>query len=378
MGTNFHVQFYIASIFLIGLLVPYTHPELINPNQSYDSKASPFVIALKNSGVKGLPSVINSVILITVLSVANSSVYGSSRVLIAMADAGLAPKAFTYVDTKGRPLRCFYLSFAFGLLAYLVDLRNENTVFIWLVSLCGLSSIISWTSICATHIRFRQALRLHNKKLESLPYQSPIGVIGSWIGLVCNIFIIVLQFVTDIRPVGYYTMTGHQRAVSFFQSFMAFPLIGIIYFCFKFFKGTKIHGVVISKKGVKFTDARIVWGNGTAVANLVEDIDFTTSWNLGDYREYARLNPHLVIWEEELWWCPTPLRPCIRFFYFPWDRRTEETQTDEENRLYFETRDELIAAVQRDGDRAWERVHLLQVEHNTLDTRFRELEGVPP
>jgi hypothetical protein len=70
-----------------------------------------------------------------------------------LADAGLAPRAFAYVDTKGRPLRCFYLSFAFGLLAYLVDLHNENTVFIWLVSLCGLSSIISWTSICATHLR---------------------------------------------------------------------------------------------------------------------------------------------------------------------------------------------------------------------------------
>jgi amino acid transporter len=111
------------------------------------------VIALTNSGVKGLPSVLNSVILITVLPVANSSVYGSSRVLGAMADVGLAPKVFVYVDTKGRPLRCFYLSFAFGLLAYLVDIRNENTVFIWLVSLCGLSSIISWTSICATHLR---------------------------------------------------------------------------------------------------------------------------------------------------------------------------------------------------------------------------------
>lgn len=85
-----------------------------------------------------------------------------------------------------------------------------------------------------------------------------------------------------------------------------------------------------------------------------------------------------MIWEEKLWWCPTPLRPCIRFFYFPWDRKSEETRADEENRLYFETRDELVAAVQRDGDRAWERVQLLQVEHDTLHTRFRELEGVPP
>ncbi|KIN00623.1 hypothetical protein OIDMADRAFT_42478 [Oidiodendron maius Zn] len=234
--------FYIASIFIVGLLVPQTDPSLLNPQQSYDSKASPFVIALIESGVRGLPSILNSVILITVLSVANSSVYGSSRVLGAMAAAGLAPQAFAFVDTKGRPLRCFYLSFAFGCLAYLVDLKQENTVFLWFVSLAGLSSIISWTSICATHIRFRQALNLHGKALESLPYQSPMGVIGSWIGLLCNIFIIVIQFITAVHPLGYASMSSSQRATSFFQSFMAFPLVAIIYLGFKFFKGTEILG----------------------------------------------------------------------------------------------------------------------------------------
>jgi len=306
------------SIFFIGLLVPYNDPRLLGSKQeNFDSAASPFVIAVKNAGLKVLPSMINSIILVTVLSVANSSIYGSSRVLNAMADAGLAPKAFAYVDTKGRPLRCIYLCFGFGLLAYLSELKQQNTVFIWLVSLCGLSSIISWTSICVTHIRFRQALRIHGKSLSSLPYESPLGVTGSWIGLACNIFIIIVQFITAIKPIGYHDMSSSQRAQSFFQSFMAFPLIGITYLGFKFFKGTEI--LRISKDGeVGKGKLRIVIGKGTQVVNLKTDLDFTDSWDHGDYERYARRYPERFPEESPLWWCPPFLRPGIEFFYFPW------------------------------------------------------------
>lgn len=78
---------------MIGLIVPYTEKELPNANSSsFITTASPFVIALKRAEIKVLPSIMNAVILITVLSVANSSVYGSTRVLNALADKGLAPK----------------------------------------------------------------------------------------------------------------------------------------------------------------------------------------------------------------------------------------------------------------------------------------------
>jgi len=271
--------------------------------------------------VRGLPSVFNSVILITVLSVANSSVYGSSRVLIALAKAGLAPKAFAYVDKKGRPLRCFYLSFAFGLLAYLAELQQDYTVFLWLLSSCGLGSIISWASICATHIQFHRALRIHKKPWDELPYQSPLGVIGSWFGLFCCLFIILLQFITAAWPVGFHGMTPKQRAQYFFQNFTAFILITIVYLGFKFFKGTKIEGVSLSWKGVSFDSPSIEQG-GTIPVNLYDDVDFSGSWELGDWFEYARLHPERVVREEPLWWCPRPLRSLITFFEPPWRWRT--------------------------------------------------------
>ena len=47
--------FYIGGVTIIGLLVPYTNPDL--NLESGTAAASPFVIAIRTAGIKGLPSV---------------------------------------------------------------------------------------------------------------------------------------------------------------------------------------------------------------------------------------------------------------------------------------------------------------------------------
>lgn len=95
--------FYIMSLIIVGLLVPYDDPRLLTGG-SANTAASPFVISIENAGIEILPSVMNVVILIAVLSVGNSSIFGSSRTLAALADQGQAPKILGYIDRKGRPL----------------------------------------------------------------------------------------------------------------------------------------------------------------------------------------------------------------------------------------------------------------------------------
>ncbi|KAJ8084956.1 hypothetical protein PM082_003733 [Marasmius tenuissimus] len=46
--------FYIGGTFIIGLLVKHTEPDL---NLGSTAGASPFVIAIRNAGIEGLPSV---------------------------------------------------------------------------------------------------------------------------------------------------------------------------------------------------------------------------------------------------------------------------------------------------------------------------------
>lgn len=93
------VQFYMVSLTIVGTLVPYTDSELLGSG-STDVNASPFVIAVNNAGIKVVPSIMNVVILIAVLSVGNSSIYGSSRTLAALADRGQAPRFLSYIGTS--------------------------------------------------------------------------------------------------------------------------------------------------------------------------------------------------------------------------------------------------------------------------------------
>jgi yeast amino acid transporter len=135
----------VVSLTIIGCLVPYTEPRLLNKQYSTDIKASPFVIAVQNAGIKVIPSILNAVILISVLSVGNSSTYGASRTLQALAERGQAPKIFTYIDKRGRPLATLALTLGLGLIAYIGVIPGKGPViFDWLLSLSGLSSFFTW------------------------------------------------------------------------------------------------------------------------------------------------------------------------------------------------------------------------------------------
>ncbi|PWN20421.1 putative GAP1-amino acid transport protein [Microstroma glucosiphilum] len=217
--------FYIVTLLLVTLIVPASDPRLLGGTSSYDARASPFVIAINIGQIKVLPSIFNAVILVSVLSVGNSSVYGASRTLSGLAQMGLAPKIFCFIDRAGRPVPAVVLSLLFGFLAFLVYSASQNDVFNWLYATCGLSSIFTWGSICLCHIRFRKAWKLQGLTKEHLPWASPMGVWGSWLGLALNIIVLIAQFYKAGWPIGEGDMTGSERAVNFFQSYLSAPIV---------------------------------------------------------------------------------------------------------------------------------------------------------
>lgn len=166
-----------------------------------DAGASPFVIAIESAGIDVLPGVMNSVILVAVLSVGNSAVFGSSRTLAALADQRQAPQILGYVDRRGRPLVAIGVASLVGLLGYLADLEQQSDVLNWLLAVSGLSSIFTWGSICLAHIRFRKAWAAKGRTLNQLAFRSQAGVVGSYIGLIFNFVVLVAQFWTAAWPI---------------------------------------------------------------------------------------------------------------------------------------------------------------------------------
>lgn len=227
--------FYIVSLTLIGLLVPYTDSRLLSASSDADASASPFVIAINNASIKGLDSVMNVVIMIAVLSVGNSAVYGSSRTLAALADQGQAPRILGYVDRKGRPLVAQSIASALGLLAFLAASDKQATAFDWMLAISGLSSIFTWGSICLAHIRFRRAWKVQGHSLDELPFRSQPGLVGSWIGFIFNCLVLIAQFWVGFAPVGYAAMTTSEKVYNFFSDYLSAVVVLTFYIPYKIY-----------------------------------------------------------------------------------------------------------------------------------------------
>lgn len=212
--------FYVLGTFIVGLIVPNTSHFLLGSSGA-NTKASPFVVSIQQAGIKGLPSVMNAVITIAVLSVANSATYGSSRTLQALAERGMAPKFLEYIDKKGRPVWCLVLQIAFGFLAFINEASTTGSaIFTWLLALSGITNFFIWGSICLAHIRFRQAWAYHGRDVRELAFAAPAGSIGSWIAFALVILCLVATFYVAIIPMS---------AFYFFTYYLALPLVVALY-----------------------------------------------------------------------------------------------------------------------------------------------------
>lgn len=190
--------FYILGLFFVGLLVRWDDPRLLgNPDAFLDVSASPFVIAANNAGVPRFGDFVNAVILLSVISIGLSGVYGASRTLTALAEQGYAPKVFTYVDKAGRPLWSTIVILACGCIAYITLASTGVVVFNWLVSLSGLAALFTWGSICLAHIRFRAAWKAQGHTLDELPFRALFGTGGSWFGLGLIVIVLIAQVCLD-------------------------------------------------------------------------------------------------------------------------------------------------------------------------------------
>ncbi|CAI8497006.1 unnamed protein product [Hanseniaspora opuntiae] len=224
--------FYLVALTLVGLLVSHKDPRLIGTS-SADAAASPFVIAIVSHGIKGLPSVVNVVICVAVLSVGNADIFAASRIMVAMTEMGHIPKFcnLDYIDKRGRPLIALGVMAVFGAIAFIAASPKEGTVFTWLLALSGLSTLFTWFGISLSHIRFRHALKAQGRGLDELCFVSPTGLIGSYYSCVVIFIVVCLTFWTSLWP--YKTAPN---AEDFFESYLSAPIFLVMYFGHKIYR----------------------------------------------------------------------------------------------------------------------------------------------
>lgn len=221
---------YMLTMIIICFLVSSNDPRLLSDqvNTTNDGdfiSSSPFVIAIESSGIKIVPDIINVIILISVLSVANSSLYAAPRLLLSMSQEGILPNFLNYIDKAGRPLFCYLIVICFGMLGFVADTKHREDVFVWLLSISGLGQIFIWMSICLSHIRFRRALQVQNGKLkrtvDDLIYRSPLGIWGSWFAILLAMLIIICQVWISMFPI---SNQGHFDWLQMLKQSLAIPI----------------------------------------------------------------------------------------------------------------------------------------------------------
>lgn len=139
--TSFRILFfYIISVFLLGMVVPYNSKALaFATGAKASAAASPFVVTIKLAKINGLDHIINRCLVVFVFSAANSDLYIASRTLYSIAADRKAPRIFTRTTTQGVPFVALgfcsascslvYLSVSFGAAKFFGYFTNVVTVF---------------------------------------------------------------------------------------------------------------------------------------------------------------------------------------------------------------------------------------------------------
>ncbi|MFF2500476.1 amino acid permease [Peribacillus sp. NPDC058075] len=181
--------FYILAIFVIGMIIPFTDSRLL----SQDVAVSPFTLVFERAGLAFAASIMNAIILSSVLSAGNSGMYASTRMLWDLARDGKAPKFLGKLDKRGVPVNALIVTSLVGCVAFLASFFGDGVVYIWLLNASGMAGFVTWVGIAIAHYRFRKAYAAQGLDINDLPYRAKGFPFGPIFALVLCMIIIIGQ-----------------------------------------------------------------------------------------------------------------------------------------------------------------------------------------
>jgi L-asparagine transporter-like permease len=151
---------------------------------------SPFVMIFDRIGFKYAAWTLNFVVLTAALSVYISCIYSNSRILYALALQKNAPKIFIKTNKRGIPTTALMLS---GILTFFVVplnyfVPNWFEAFKTIINFLIMYTIINWTLITITHLKFKKQKKLENYKTI---FPAPFYPYSNYITLAFITFILV-------------------------------------------------------------------------------------------------------------------------------------------------------------------------------------------
>ncbi|KAI8810237.1 amino acid permease/ SLC12A domain-containing protein [Cladochytrium replicatum] len=226
--------FYVVSVFVIGLCLRNDDPNLLDAANSNDVAIAPFTLVFERAGLRSAAHLMNGVIMSAVFSAGNSAMYAASRTLLSLAEASQAPNFLSYISPGGIPLPALLFTSLISFLCLSLSLFiTSATLFTTLLSLTGVSGILTWISICLIHIRFRGAL---NHQRKAMPvYMAPFGVAGDFVAIALGLAVLIGE--------GYVAFLGDKegrRLQTVIAVYAGVPLFVGLWIGYKLLRKTKL------------------------------------------------------------------------------------------------------------------------------------------
>ncbi len=141
-------------LMLVGLYIVSVAALLpLAPTGTLNADTSPFVAALKNSGISWAGAAMNIVLVSAILSTMLAAMFGLGRMMRSLADEGMAPR---WLKDKTDVPRRGILASGVAMLAALGVGQLLPSVYVFLISSGGFALLLTYAVIMATHIRFRR------------------------------------------------------------------------------------------------------------------------------------------------------------------------------------------------------------------------------
>jgi GABA permease len=190
--------FYVLSVFLVAAIVPWNTPFAESDSTNPGIVQSPFAVALDNMGIAVAPTVMNIVVLTAVLSVLNSALYISSRMLFALTRHGDAPHGLTETTSHGVPAKAILLGTVVGYVAVLIAYFFPDTVFLFLLNSSGAVALFVYLMIAVSELRMRA--RLEREDPERLRVKMWLYPYLTYLSIACILAVFVLMALNpDLR-----------------------------------------------------------------------------------------------------------------------------------------------------------------------------------
>ncbi|MFF2444311.1 amino acid permease [Priestia megaterium] len=181
--------FFVGSVTILVILIPRTAEDLLK---------APYANVFDMAGFPAAAEFMNIVIFISLLSILNSGLYTSSRMLYSLSQKKDAPNVLSKVNKRGIPIWALMTSVFFIYVCTMFKFVSPDKLFVFLANSSGGVTMIMYMFIAVSHLRLRR--KIENESPEVLKVKMWLFPYLTYATILILIGIFVAQaFIDDMQ-----------------------------------------------------------------------------------------------------------------------------------------------------------------------------------